>query len=179
MISPRKVYQYSVVIHFHIFSLFTLICMGCLYYWQHAAIGCSYNHQIRPQFCTCHDSSAVMTTLWPDAIIKIIIMMTSSNGAIFHVTGLLCRVFTGLRWIPLTKASDGAFDVSYDLHLNKQLSKQSSRWWFETPSGPLWRHCNVMGNPVVTIFQSWVHKQMRGAIGLGAIRVLMFIHDAA
>ena len=39
-------------------------------------MNCSYvnNHnQIRSQFCTCHDSSAVMTCakLWPDWIIKI------------------------------------------------------------------------------------------------------------
>ena len=33
-------------------------------------------------------------------------MMTSSNGNIFHVTGLLCGEFTGHRWIPRTKASD-------------------------------------------------------------------------
>ena len=26
----------------------------------------------------------------------------------------------------------------------KRLSKQSRRRWFETPSRPLWRHCNVM-----------------------------------
>ena len=32
--------------------------------------------------------------------------MTSSNGSIFRVTGLLCGEFTGHRWIPLTKASD-------------------------------------------------------------------------
>ena len=35
-----------------------------------------------------------------------------------------------------------SFDVSFDLRQNKQLSKQSWGWWFETPSGPLWRHCN-------------------------------------
>ena len=34
------------------------------------------------------------------------------------------------------------FDVSFDLRLNKRLSKQSWGWWFETPSPPLWRHCN-------------------------------------
>ena len=33
-------------------------------------------------------------------------MMTSSNGNIFRVTGPLCGEFTGLRWIPRTKASD-------------------------------------------------------------------------
>ena len=34
------------------------------------------------------------------------IMMTSSNGNIFRVTGHLCGEFTGPRWIPRTKASD-------------------------------------------------------------------------
>ena len=34
------------------------------------------------------------------------IMMTSSNGNMFRVTGHLCGKFTGPRWIPRTKASD-------------------------------------------------------------------------
>ena len=33
-------------------------------------------------------------------------MMTSSNGNIFCVTGLLCGEFTGHRWISRTKGSD-------------------------------------------------------------------------
>ena len=37
----------------------------------------------------------------------------------------------------------GAFYVFFDLHLDKQLSKQSQRWWFETQSCSLWRPCNV------------------------------------
>ena len=39
---------------------------------------------------------------------------------------------------PVTRSFDGFFE----LRLNKPLSKQSSGWWFETPSGSLWRHCN-------------------------------------
>ena len=35
-----------------------------------------------------------------------------------------------------------SFDVSFDLRLNKPLSKQSWGWWLETPSHPLWRHGN-------------------------------------
>ena len=34
------------------------------------------------------------------------IMMTSSNGNIFRVTGPLCGDFSGRQWIPLTKTSD-------------------------------------------------------------------------
>ena len=35
-----------------------------------------------------------------------VVMMTSSNGNIFRVTGHLCGEFTGPRSIPRTKASD-------------------------------------------------------------------------
>ena len=70
--------------------------------------------------------------------------MTWSNGNIFCITGPLCGEFTGHRWIPHTKASDTdlLFDVFFYLCLNKWLSKQSRRWWFETPLPPLWCHCN-------------------------------------
>ena len=39
---------------------------------------------------------------------------------------------------PVTRS----FDVFFNLHLNKRLSKQSWGWWFETPVSALWRHCN-------------------------------------
>ena len=41
---------------------------------------------------------------------------------------------------PLTRS----FDVFFELRLNKRLNKESWGWWFETPSRPLWRHCNEM-----------------------------------
>ena len=44
----------------------------------------------------------------------------------------------GIHRSPVTRS----FDVFFDLRLNKQLSKQSWGWWFETPSCSLWRHCN-------------------------------------
>ena len=71
-------------------------------------------------------------------------MMTSSNGNIFRVTGPLCGEFTGSRWISLTKASDAEFWCFLSLRLNKHLSKQSRRMWFETPLCSLWRHCNYI-----------------------------------
>ena len=40
------------------------------------------------------------------AHVSIFIMVTSSNGNIFRVTGPLCGEFTGHQWIPRTKASD-------------------------------------------------------------------------
>ena len=43
---------------------------------------------------------------------------------------------------PTQRPVTRSFDVFFDLRLNKRLSKQSWGWWFETPSRPLWRHCN-------------------------------------
>ena len=71
-------------------------------------------------------------------------LMTSSNGNIFHVTGLLCEKFTSHWWIPLQRPVTQSFDVFFDLHLNKRLSKESRRRWFETSSRSLWHHCNAM-----------------------------------
>ena len=67
-------------------------------------------------------------------------MMTSSNGNIFRVTGPLC----GPGEFPTQRPVTRSFDVFFDLCQNKQLSKQSWGWWFETPSWSLWRQCNEM-----------------------------------
>ena len=45
--------------------------------------------------------------------------------------------------VPTQRPVTRNFDVFFDLRPNKRLSKQSWGWWFETPSCPLWRHCNV------------------------------------
>ena len=67
-------------------------------------------------------------------------MRRSWNGNIFRVTGHL--------WgdPPVTDRfpSQRSMTRSFDLRLNKCLSKQPRRRWFETPSRSLWRHCNVI-----------------------------------
>ena len=78
----------------------------------------------------------------PHRILQAATMMTSSKGIIFRVTGHLCGEFTGSRWIPRKRPVKRSFDVYFDLRLNKRLSKQAWGWWFETPSCPIWRHCN-------------------------------------
>ena len=71
------------------------------------------------------------------------LMMTSSNGNIFRVTGPLCGEFTGPGEFPTQRPVTRSFDVFYDLRLNKRLSIQPWGWWFETPSWSLWRHNNL------------------------------------
>ena len=39
----------------------------------------------------------------------------------------------------------------FDLRQNERLSKKSWGWWFETPSRPLWRHCNVVMTVTVAV----------------------------
>ena len=68
--------------------------------------------------------------------------MTSSNGSIFRVTGPLCGEFTGSPVNFTHKGQWRSFDVFFHLCPDKWLSKQSWGWWLETPSHPLWRHCN-------------------------------------
>ena len=50
---------------------------------------------------------------------------------------------------PVTRS----FDVFFDLHLNKRLSKQSQGWWFETQSCSLRRHSNAVDQiPLISGF---------------------------
>ena len=62
---------------------------------------------------------------------------------------------------PVTRS----FDVVFDLRLNKRLSKQSSGWWIETQSRPLWRHRNVtLGHPwraPTGLFSWWLQMSWR------------------
>ena len=75
------------------------------------------------------------------------LIMTSSNET-FPRYWPFARETTGHRWIPLTKASDAElWCFFFYLLLSKWLSKQSKRWWFETPPHSLWRHCNVKRLP--------------------------------
>ena len=73
---------------------------------------------------------------------KSICMMTSSNGNIFRVTGLLAGNSPVPGEFPAQRPVMRSFDVFFDLHLNKLLSKQSWGWWFEMLPCPLWRHSN-------------------------------------
>ena len=58
----------------------------------------------------------------------------------------LLAIVHGIHRSPVNSPHKGQWHgalMCFDLRLNKQLSKQSWGWWFETPSHPLWCHCNV------------------------------------
>ena len=68
------------------------------------------------------------------------VIMTSSNGNIFHITGPLWGESTGHGWIPFTKASDAELCCCL-WSAPKQTVAQAIEW-FEMPSRSLWSHCN-------------------------------------
>ena len=53
---------------------------------------------------------------------------------------------------PVTRSFDRC-----DLRLNKRLSKQSRRRWFDMPSRSLWRQCNVIKSTISTRVQINLH----------------------
>ena len=109
-------------------------------YCRHRTSGALGNSD--DKFCIKH----MLGELWINNIRSsnvIYSMMTSSNENIFRVTGHLCGESTGPRWIPVQRPVTRSFEVFFDLHPNKRLSKQWWGWWFETPSSPLWRHRNA------------------------------------
>ena len=88
------------------------------------------------------------------------IMMTSSNGNIFRVTGPLCGEFTGSGEFPTQRPVTRSFDVFFDLRLNKRLSKQPWGWWFETLLWSLWRQCNDGSPKCCKICNRYVNRNL-------------------
>ena len=115
-------------------SLLSLSCL-CPIHWS----------QVLSQEWRCSwaapTGDAPTTAQWSTILLPTkvgLIMMTSSNGNIFCITHHLCWEFISDQ--PVTSS----LDVFFDLLLYKQLSIQWWGWWFETPSRPLWRNCNVL-----------------------------------
>ena len=67
--------------------------------------------------------------------------MTSSNGKISTVLAICAGNSPVAGEFPAQRPVMQSFGVSF---LCLKLSEQSWGWWFETPSRPLWRHCNVI-----------------------------------
>ena len=73
-------------------------------------------------------------------------IMTSFNGNISMLLALWPGNSPVTGEFPTQRPVTRSFDVFFDLLLEKRLSKQSRRWWFETPWRLVWRHCN--GNAI-------------------------------
>ena len=65
---------------------------------------------------------------------------------------------------PAQRPVTRGFDVFFDVRLNKRFSKQSLGWWFETPSHPLWRHCNDSSMTFISV--PIIHKARQQYCGV-------------
>ena len=82
-------------------------------------------------------SAAIVLIQFSGIIPGSVPMITSLN--IFRVNGPMC--VTGE--FPSQRPVTGSFDIFFDLRLNKRLSKQSRRGWFETPSTSLQFYADI------------------------------------
>ena len=109
---------------FHLQIILTLLFhvkMSCRYLWMavRSAIDFEINHLV---IDSCHWSKATLTW-WHHQMEAFSASLAFCEGN-SPVTG----EFPSQR--PVTQS----FDIFFDLHLNKWLSKPSRRWWFETSS---------------------------------------------
>ena len=79
-----------------------------------------------------YDADAIITNTWWRQQMEIF----STLLALCEGNPPVTNGFPSQR--PVTRS----FVAFFDLRLNKRLSKQPTRRWFETPSCSLWRHCN-------------------------------------
>ena len=132
------------------YVIFTLLCIDLIILRDHRGpittfMACSMKFDLSILVSPDSESNRITTMcrrLYRYCQMKAL-MMTSSNGNIFRVTRPLCGEVTGHCEFPTQRPVTRSFDIFFDLRPNKRLSKQSGGWWFETPSPPLWRHCNA------------------------------------
>ena len=72
-------------------------------------------------------------------------------GTVFALLALCAGNSPVTGEFPTQRPVTRSFDVFFDLRLDKQLSKQSWGWWFETPSRSLWRQSNVNSHIAIII----------------------------
>ena len=80
---------------------------------------------------SCYNRTSAVFTWWGHQMETFSVLLVLCVG-----NSLVTGQFPTQR--PVTQS----FEISFDLHLNKHLSKQSWGWWFETPSCSLWCHLN-------------------------------------
>ena len=89
----------------------------------------------------CLSVYTILVSAWPSNTTGRY-MMTSSNRNISALLSFRAGNSPATGEFPAQRPVMQSFDVFYDLHLNKRLSKQSWGWWFEMLSWSLWRHHN-------------------------------------
>ena len=84
-----------------------------------------------------------MTCFTNDGFFKIPILWWRHQAETFSALLAICAGNSPVTGeFPTQRPVTRSFDGYFNLRVNKQWSKQSWGWWFETPSCPLWRQSN-------------------------------------
>ena len=116
----------AIVVFFHAISLSSYTKIP---YTKRSEL--SLRWKLLQEYCTCIEHSSIPWWRHQKETFSALLAICAGNSP---VPG----EFPTQR--PMTRS----FDVFFDLRPNKRLSKQRWGWWVETPSCPLWRHCNAM-----------------------------------
>ena len=105
-------------------------------------------------------------------------MKISSNGNISALLALCAGNSPVTGEFPAQRPVMRSFDVFFDLHLNKRLSKQLKCWSFEMPSCSLWCHGNEKSRLCMTslLWGKFVCECTRGQLCVKYCRVLSSSH---
>ena len=106
--------------------------------------GCWFEMPSRSLWLHCNEFQSIhCSLLWGVAVS--ITWWRHQMETFFRVTGHLCGDSPVPDEFPAQRPVTQSFNVFFDLHPNKRLSKQWWGWWFETPPCPLPRLRNDMG----------------------------------
>ena len=103
---------------------------------------------------------AIMPPLSSLLALKVVFMTTSDASGEDKWARWCHQMETFSRYWPFVRVTGEfpsqrhvtrSFEVFFALRLNKRLSKQPRRQWFQTPSRSLWRHCNGR-HPGISIY---------------------------
>ena len=94
----------------------------------------------RPLWVNGYSRSVDNNTIHLEKADPFIYMMTSSMESFSALLAICAGNSPVPGEFPTQRPVTRSFGVFFDLRLNKQLSKPSWGWWFETLSRPFWRH---------------------------------------
>ena len=109
-----------------------------------------------PLLCFSNKSSTHECTINHGIIKPFLVVFQQNDTSIsletFSVLLALCAGNSPVTGeFPSQRPVTRSFDVFFDLRPNEWLNKQSWGWWFETPSGSLWHHCNGIKIYLITV----------------------------
>ena len=120
-------------------------CFTCRFAWKGKRLTIEHSKRLRMEQCTNSACRSDFGATW-----------RRYQTETFSTLRAICAGNSPVpAEFPTQRPVTQSFYVFFDLHPNKRLSKQWWGWWFETPSCPLWRHCNAYKCNITPVDFAW------------------------